>query len=719
MVSATEDIGNPQGLSWPKRLRLIAIWGMAVAQPIFSGMLNNSSFFLSFQLSVVQSVLLVFAIAWGPPLLLLLLLELIIRYGTPKNGMFLYWASLSVLIALLFLQCMKGWDWMDLGLQCVVALMAGIAIVRLANRHYAFRLYLSFLTPVIVIFPLLCLWNSQMFSPSFKMPPPTPQYNLPVKHPVPIVMVVFDEFPLLSLLNDKGEIDQKLFPHFAQLAQTSHWFKNAVTVHGSTEEAVPAILTGVYPPKASPTRCLIRSAQDLKFPNNLFSLLQHQYHYNVFEVYIHLCPDRLCKPARPLVTDEAPATALCPDSICKPVRPITSPSLSRYRDMAKVIIRAYIFDILMDRTQFAWYYYQFRHWTGRANLPEPHTHVNDVKALESFQNSLDDHQSPNTLYFVHPLLPHYSWELYPSGEHYSYLGLLNRTVQVCKNRPENPLCRLPWRSRVLEQRHLLQVGYVDTALGRIIDKLKKTGIYDKAIIIVTADHGVSNRPGEPIRAATYGNIQDIMLVPLFIKAPGQKQGVAHNELIQNTSILPTIADTLGVNVPWHTDGQSLFRPVLPEQKTVGICSGEKFLTINARDLLNKKEKALQEKTGFELFNLTPYRGWLNRTVSSSEASAFKLHILTPDLTQPTPLQKPLHWFGTIRSLSGKSPYIAATINNRIVSMTQVYKPFVGNLLFFDILLPESSLPLGNWPTIHFYEVQGPVDKPIFKSIQTE
>ena len=38
---------------------------------------------------------------------------------------------------------------------------------------------------------------------------------------VSVVMVVFDELPVASLMNERGEIDEGLFPNFARLQQDS------------------------------------------------------------------------------------------------------------------------------------------------------------------------------------------------------------------------------------------------------------------------------------------------------------------------------------------------------------------------------------------------------------------------------------------------------------------------------------------------------------------
>ena len=59
-----------------------------------------------------------------------------------------------------------------------------------------------------------------------------------------MVLIVFDELPLAALLNERGQIDAKRFPNFAALARDSDWFRNAVTVADTTEQAVPAIFSG-------------------------------------------------------------------------------------------------------------------------------------------------------------------------------------------------------------------------------------------------------------------------------------------------------------------------------------------------------------------------------------------------------------------------------------------------------------------------------------------
>jgi hypothetical protein len=111
------------------------------------------------------------------------------------------------------------------------------------------------------------------------------------------------------------------------------------------------------------------------------------------------------------------------------------------------------------------------------------------------------------------------------------------------------------------QRHLLQVGYVDHALGEILAALDDAGIYEDAQIIMTADHGISVKPGvdhqRQIEDDTVGEIAEI---PLLVKAPGREGGVIDDRRALTIDIMPTIADVLGTDLPWPADGVSLFGP---------------------------------------------------------------------------------------------------------------------------------------------------------------
>ena len=55
------------------------------------------------------------------------------------------------------------------------------------------------------------------------------------------------------------------------------------------------------------------------------------------------------------------------------------------------------------------------------------------------------------------------------------------------------------------------------AVGGLLDKLREAGLYDRAVILLTADHGVSFCAGQPRRRLTKETMPDLVLVPFFVK----------------------------------------------------------------------------------------------------------------------------------------------------------------------------------------------------------
>ena len=100
-------------------------------------------------------------------------------------------------------------------------------------------------------------------------------------------MVVLDEVPLASVLDDRGRIEERHYPNLARLARDGIFFRNATTVSDYTRWALPALVTGRYP-RAE----LAPSSRD--HPDTLFTLLAPTHHLEVSETVTGLCPDALC-----------------------------------------------------------------------------------------------------------------------------------------------------------------------------------------------------------------------------------------------------------------------------------------------------------------------------------------------------------------------------------------------------------------------------------------
>jgi hypothetical protein len=114
------------------------------------------------------------------------------------------------------------------------------------------------------------------------------------------------------------------------------------------------------------------------------------------------------------------------------------------------------------------------------------------------------------------------------------------------------------------QRMLLQTRLVDRLLGELLQRLRTTGLLDKAVVVVVADHGAAVRPNDFRRRITLGNSGEMAPVPLFVKAPGQRKAATVKSHVRTIDVVPTIADLVGVRVPYKLDGRSLRRKPYPE-----------------------------------------------------------------------------------------------------------------------------------------------------------
>jgi hypothetical protein len=111
-------------------------------------------------------------------------------------------------------------------------------------------------------------------------------------------------------------------------------------------------------------------------------------------------------------------------------------------------------------------------------------------------------------------------------------------------------------ARLLTNRYKNAAHYVDAQLKRVIDALKKAGVYDDMAIVLTADHGEGLKPGFQGHAAVF---EETRHVPLILKLPGTTPG-HKSQLISHRDILPTLADYLEIDLPHGaTRGRSAAR----------------------------------------------------------------------------------------------------------------------------------------------------------------
>ena len=171
------------------------------------------------------------------------------------------------------------------------------------------------------------------------------------------------------------------------------------------------------------------------------------------------------------------------------------------------------------------------------------------------------------LEFMHLELPHAPYMLTPEGA-------------IHEVEPNSFEARFAGDTALLDRVHgdyESQIQFVDREFGAFLAKLKQAGLYDRAVIVVTSDHGVSWKSEAPGRTLNAASAPMIFPVPLFIKLPGQTEGRVSAEDAQLIDLAPTIASIAGVSVPWPVAGRDLFAPSgAPREKIMFDSSGRKF-----------------------------------------------------------------------------------------------------------------------------------------------
>jgi len=513
-------------------LELCALSGLAIAQPLLGATGRAPDFFLFHRAGRADILLLAAVIVLAPPLLLWCT-GTVTRLAGARVRRAVHALTVGALSAALAIQAGKWLLPLRGPSLAALALAAGLLAAAAYQRWTAPARLLR----IAAIGPLVSVLLFVFASPTGAVILGGPDGAAPAPgrasgaHP-PIVVIVLDELPQATLLDDAGRLDAARFPGFARLAADATWYRNATTVAGVTPYAVPSLLTGRYPP-ATPV-----APHYSAYPENLFSLLAGVYEMRVQESVVQLCAPRVCGgDATPKAAGEG-LPALLSESASLMTR-IASPNDVRDDPMAEWTEPVDTAGASEDGEAAEPLDVRFRWRRFYQNQPV---------RFNRFVDGLRPGGSP-TLHFLHLLLPHQPFRYLPSGARYHL-----------------PRKALPstgdWWASLAWQRHLAQARYTDRLLGMALGAMRESGLYDRALVVVTADHGIAFTPAKATQRRideTQRDAAGIGWVPLFVKAPGQREARQDARNWLHVDLLPTIADYAGVRPPWRVDGRSALR----------------------------------------------------------------------------------------------------------------------------------------------------------------
>jgi arylsulfatase A-like enzyme len=152
------------------------------------------------------------------------------------------------------------------------------------------------------------------------------------------------------------------------------------------------------------------------------------------------------------------------------------------------------------------------------------------------------------------------------------------------------------------------VYYADYLFGSFINELKQRGLWDKTIIVVTADHGEELFEHKGFDHANF--YEHTIHVPLMIKIPRMTEKVEITKLEESIDIVPMILGFLRIEKPSYMQGKNILLNTQKNDYVYGFSFGDMYVR-------SKKWKYMVHLNGAEeLYYLPADPGEKNNLINS-------------------------------------------------------------------------------------------------------
>ena len=516
-------------------LELLMLATIAITQPIFDLYGKNLPIFASAKISKYELAFFICLVAIVP-FATALVIETIAWFVNKRLGKLLHEFFIFLFGAIFGLALVSQIGISYDAIAYALSLAIGMSIVwglRRLEVMRTFVMYLSGLAPLLTVIFVL------QIQPVFSEISPTMKISAAPEGKPPVVLIVFDESPLFALLDKDGKINPERFPGFAKLVSLSTWHRNATAVSQQTVQAVPAIFTSRVPKKG-----------DLPFlsnhPDNVFTMLESSYPINGYESVTSLCPRNLCSTASAIDLER-----------------LYLPRLKSFLNDALVVFGHRMLPSnarsSLPSTGQTWGGFAEAGGDAEAESGETFEAADakfrrnagsfyQLRMWNDAMNRMMTMPSPSAS-ILHFTVPHRPWSFTPDLRKYygpKFLGDLNpATGDLPKD---------------YYQRYLYQLTAVDRLVDAMITRMQAAGLWDKSLVMITADHGISFEPGLFQRATDFSNpgqVTDLYSIPMFIKMPLQKTGAVDDCAVTNLDLLPTLLEVTGIKTSLQMEGESL------------------------------------------------------------------------------------------------------------------------------------------------------------------
>ena len=111
------------------------------------------------------------------------------------------------------------------------------------------------------------------------------------------------------------------------------------------------------------------------------------------------------------------------------------------------------------------------------------------------------------------------------------------------------------KAQEIKRAYYATISFLDAQVGRIIKKLKETGLDKNTIIVFSSDHGY--HMGEKGHWQKQTLYEKTTRVPLIFSGPGINKGIRSNSPVELIDMYPTLMDLTKIETPDHVVGKSL------------------------------------------------------------------------------------------------------------------------------------------------------------------
>ena len=148
-----------------------------------------------------------------------------------------------------------------------------------------------------------------------------------------------------------------------------------------------------------------------------------------------------------------------------------------------------------------------------------------------------------------------------------------------------------------------EIAHADELIGKLLDNIKESGLWDRSIVIVTADHGEAMGEHDYYFCHGHDLTEELIQVPLLVHLPGVMQVPEVDALASTIDIAPTILDAAGIKGRLDGEGLSLVPLIKGEESRIGrdyVIAEDGHGRICFR---SREEKFISDPNGDRLYDL--------------------------------------------------------------------------------------------------------------------